>query len=57
VYKFDDTHVYIFAIGGHYDSLEPSSSTARRMLPSRPRQRRLGSMRSGLCTCVRPAWA
>jgi hypothetical protein len=24
VYKFDDTHVYIFAIGGHYDSLEPS---------------------------------
>ena len=20
IYKFDDTHVYIFAIGGHYDS-------------------------------------
>jgi toxin YoeB len=23
VYKFDDTHIYVFAIGGHYDSLEP----------------------------------
>jgi toxin YoeB len=23
VYKFDDTHIYIFAIGGHYDSFEP----------------------------------
>jgi toxin YoeB len=21
IYKFDDTHIYIFAIGGHYDSL------------------------------------
>ena len=23
IYKFDDTHVYVFAIGGHYDSFEP----------------------------------
>ncbi len=22
VYKFDDTYIYIFAIGGHYDQLE-----------------------------------
>ncbi|MBK1650129.1 Txe/YoeB family addiction module toxin [Rhabdochromatium marinum] len=22
VYKFDDTHIYIFAIGGHYDAFE-----------------------------------
>ncbi len=22
VYKFDDTRIYIFAIGGHYDSFE-----------------------------------
>ena len=22
IYRFDDTHIYIFAIGGHYDSLE-----------------------------------
>ena len=22
VYKFDDTHIYIFAIGGHYDQIE-----------------------------------
>lgn len=22
VYKFDDEHLYIFAIGGHYDSLQ-----------------------------------
>ena len=22
VYKFDDTHIYIFAIGGHYDSFD-----------------------------------
>ncbi len=22
IYKFDDTHIYIFAIGGHYDSFE-----------------------------------
>jgi toxin YoeB len=22
-YKFDDTRIYIFAIGGHYDSFEP----------------------------------
>lgn len=21
VYKFDDTHIYIFAIGGHYDQI------------------------------------
>jgi toxin YoeB len=25
VYKFDDEHIYIFAIGGHYDSFEPYS--------------------------------
>jgi toxin YoeB len=23
IYKFDDTHVYVFAIGGHYDNFEP----------------------------------
>lgn len=23
VYKFDDNHIYVFAIGGHYDSFEP----------------------------------
>jgi toxin YoeB len=23
VYKFDDTHIYVFAIGGHYDSFQP----------------------------------
>ncbi|MGD9410170.1 MAG: Txe/YoeB family addiction module toxin [Thiohalocapsa sp.] len=23
VYKFDDAHIYVFAIGGHYDSFEP----------------------------------
>jgi hypothetical protein len=23
VYKFDDTRIYIFAIGGHFDSFEP----------------------------------
>ncbi|MES9853618.1 MAG: Txe/YoeB family addiction module toxin [Candidatus Thiodiazotropha sp. L084R] len=23
IYKFDETHIYIFAIGGHYDSFEP----------------------------------
>ena len=22
IYKFDDTHIYIFAIGGHYDQFE-----------------------------------
>jgi hypothetical protein len=29
----------------------PTSSTARRLLASRPRQRRLVSKRSGLCGC------
>lgn len=23
VYRFDDTYIYVFAIGGHYDSFEP----------------------------------
>jgi toxin YoeB len=23
IYKFDDTHIYIFAIGGHYDQYAP----------------------------------
>lgn len=23
IYRFDDFHIYIFAIGGHYDTLEP----------------------------------
>ncbi|MBV2096538.1 MAG: Txe/YoeB family addiction module toxin [Candidatus Thiodiazotropha sp.] len=23
IYKFDDTHIYTFAIGGHYDTFEP----------------------------------
>ena len=23
IYKFDDTRIYIFAIGGYYDSFEP----------------------------------
>jgi toxin YoeB len=23
IYKYDDTHIYIFAIGGHYDQFEP----------------------------------
>ena len=23
IYKFDDTYIYIFAIGGHYDTFEP----------------------------------
>ncbi len=23
IYKFTETHVYIFAIGGHYDSFQP----------------------------------
>ena len=23
IYPFDDTHIYIFSIGGHYDTLKP----------------------------------
>ena len=23
IYTFDDTHIYIFAIGGHYEAMEP----------------------------------
>jgi toxin YoeB len=23
IYKFDDTSIYVFAIGGHYDALDP----------------------------------
>lgn len=23
IYKFDDTHIYVFAIGGHYDQFDP----------------------------------
>jgi toxin YoeB len=23
IYKFDDTHIYIFAIGGHYEGFQP----------------------------------
>lgn len=23
IYRFDDSHIYIFAIGGHYDTFEP----------------------------------
>jgi toxin YoeB len=23
IYKFDETHLYVFAIGGHYDQFEP----------------------------------
>jgi toxin YoeB len=23
IYQFDDTHIYVFAIGGHYNQFEP----------------------------------